>query len=454
MMQAHLDLRGNAFAEIIPGPRGAIDQLIPIHPDLVDVYRLENGRLKYVVRSRYQGETKEYMQDEIFHLRGLSSNGLTGMSPIAQQTEIVGNALAIDDYGGRFFKNGARPNGLLEYPGKFKDDAARKKFGETWREAQTGENQHKVAVLEDGMKYSPLGLSNQDAEFINTKKLSREEIAGIYRVPPHKIGILERSTNNNIEHQGIEFVTDCMRPIATRWEHRINSDLIEPLELNDGNEYFAQFIVDGLLRGDMKSRYDAYYIGRNGGWLCPNDVCSFENLNPIPEEKGGNDYIRPLNYVVAGAPNQAGNTNIAAPPTTPAPDEPSDPGSEGEDSPAPAAASPILRDLAVESAGRIVRQEVAALRKAQSRSGADAKAFALEMARFYEKHSNRVAQTMRIAPAAASAYVSENRALLTNVTDPQDIACVIDWIEDVAANSLADLVVGPRQVREKERSSR
>jgi HK97 family phage portal protein len=452
MMQGHLDLRGNAFARILPGPRGAIDQLVPLHPDLVQVYRLPTGGLKYSVRSRYSGELDWYAQDEIFHLRGMSSDGLVGMSPIAANRETVGTALAIDDYAGRFFMNSARPNGVLEYPGKFKDDSARQKFGESWRQAQTAENQHKVAVLEDGMKYTSIGITNVEAEFLNSKKLTREEIAGIYRVPPHKIAILERSTNNNIEHQGIEFVTDCMRPVAVRWEQRINADLIEPLELADGNEYFAEFIVDGLLRGDMKSRYDAYQIGRNGGWLCPNDVCNFENLNPIPPEKGGNDYLRPLNYVVAGSEAATGTPAVSEtiPGDNPAPDTPDDSGGGAKlRSPAIEAAEALLRELAESSARHTVSKEVFALRKAQSRNGADSAAFFAEVDSFYQTYSALVARRMCISPASAAAYIAANRKLLSDVMDPGDRSAVIDFIDDVAPGSLADLKIGSRQEREK-----
>jgi HK97 family phage portal protein len=448
MMQAHLDLRGNAFARIVPGPGRAIDQLIPLHPDLVQVYRLPNGRLKYSVRSRFEAEVDWYTQEEIFHLRGLSSDGLVGLSPIALQRETMGNGLAMDDYSGRFFLNGARPSGVLEYPGKFKDDSARQKFGESWRQAHVQENQHKVAVLEDGMKYTALGVSNADAQFIDSKKMNREEIAGIYRTPPHKIGILERSTNNNIEHQGIEFVTDCMRPIAVRWERRINSDLIQPLDLGDGNEYFAEFTLDGLLRGDMKSRYDAYQVGRNGGWLCPNDVCRFENLNPIPPEKGGDDYLRPINYAIAGAPDPAQSAQSmeqadALPASDPPPDVPDDSGSEGSDTPANAA---LLRAFAGEAARRVVRKEVTALRKelakaAISNLGSEFDAAAKE---FYEEHVPLISQTMCITAEAASDYVDKNLELLFMTANVFEKQSVIDWIEDTGPDRLAETALGTR----------
>ena len=471
MMQAHLELRGNAFARIIPGRRGAIDQLIPLHPDLVQVFRLPNGRLRYQVRSRFDAEVDNYAQDEIFHLRGLSSDGLVGLSPVAVQRETIGTALGMQDYAGRFFKNGSRPSGVLEHPGKFRDDAAREKFGKSWQAAQTGENQHKVAVLEEGLKYTAIGVSNKDSQFLEAVQASREEIAGMHRVPPHKIGILTRSTNNNIEHQGIEFVTDCMRPRAVRWERRINVDLIDPLEL-DGEEYFAEFLVDGLLRGDLKSRYDAYAIGRNWSWLCPNDVCRFENLNPIPPEKGGDDYLRPLNMTPAGTlATAAPAAGAAAPPADspadqPAPDAPDD---QGADAGAPARPDPVkaresalLHDFAAEAARRVVRKEVAALRKSLLRAqdeehGFDGAGFASEVNEFYSGHAPLVAQTMCIPPALAARYIEGNQKLLSDVADPPAKASVVDWIEDTAPDALAELALGTKpcaQVAAKEGTAR
>lgn len=442
MMQAHLDLRGNAFARIVPGPTGPIDQLVPLHPDLIQVYRLANGKLKYAVQSRFSAEVDWYMQEEMFHLRGLSSDGLVGLSPIALQRETMGNGLAMDDYSGRFFLNGAQPSGVLEYPGKFKDDGAREKFGESWRRAHTQGNQHKVAVLEDGMKYTSVGVTNTDAQFLDSKKLNREEIAGMYRVPPHKIGILERSTNNNIEHQGIEFVTDCMRPAAVRWERRINVDLIEALELNDGSEYFAEFTLDGLLRGDMKSRYDAYFVGRNGGWLSPNDVCRFENMNPIPSEKGGDDYIRAVNYVVAGAALPAApGEDGAEPADEPAPDAPDD---EGADS----AAAAQLRLLAIDKANQLVRREVGALRKSigtATRGGGtrlSLSAFEAQLHEFYAKYEQLLAAVNFIPPAAAGEYCRKHMRLLLDEQTVDEKMSAIDWIEDTATEELAGIAVG------------
>jgi HK97 family phage portal protein len=458
MTQAHLDLRGNAFSRILPGPRGAIDQLIPIHPDLVDVYRLENGRLKYRVRSRFTAEVDWYAQEDIFHLRGLSSDGLVGLSPIAVQRETMGSALGMQDYAARFFANDATSSTWLKHPGRFKDDAARDKFRENWQKSQTGSNRHKTAVLEDGMELKALGLSNKDSQFLEAYLASREEVCSIFRVPPHKIAILQRATNNNIEHQGIEFVTDCVQPMATRWERRINSDLIEPTSgAFDGAEYFAEFSVGGLLRGDLKSRYDAYAIGRNWGWICPNDVCNFEGMNPIPEEKGGNEYLRPLNMVPAGtvflpagsadAPDQLdkptpGNDNSQQ---DPPPDSPDDEGADAMHKVS------LLQVFANAAAKRVVGKEVSMLRKMLARHCSkqfDAGAFTVEARTFYAAHQSFVSETMCLSSNVAQKYVEMNLKLLLHSGNPVAKTDALDVIEDDAPEWLAKQALGSRVAQE------
>jgi HK97 family phage portal protein len=297
MMQGHLELRGNAYSLIQPGPNGAVDQLIPLHPDRVIAKRLQNGRLVYDVR-QLDGTSITYTQDEILHLRGWTSDGINGMSPITIVREAVGTGLAAQDYGARFFKNDAKPGGILEHPGKLTEQAARR-LRESFQEAQTGSNRHKTALLEEGMKYHELGIKNTDAQFLETRKFSRNEICAIYRIPPHMIGDLERATHSNIEHQGIEFVMYSMLPRVKRWEGILTRDLLSPLNDLYEDQFEIAFLMDGLLRGDMKSRYDAYKQGRDGGWLSINDVRRKENMNPIDN---GDDYLQPLNMTKAGSP--------------------------------------------------------------------------------------------------------------------------------------------------------
>jgi HK97 family phage portal protein len=457
MMQAHLELRGNAFAHIVPGPRGAIDQLIPLHPDLVQVYRLPSGRLKYQVRSRFTSEVDWYLADEIFHLRGLSSDGLVGLSPIAVQRETIGKGLGMQDYGGRFFANDGTPSSYLTLPGKFKDDAARLKFQDNWQKSRTGANRHKTPILEDGLDLKSIGVSNKDSQYLEATAATNIDICGIFRVQPHKIGILDRTTHSNIEQQNIEFTVDTMRPRAVRWERRANVDLVDPLNEVLGENYFAEFLIDGLMRGDMKSRFDAYHVARGDGFICPNDVARLENWNPIAAKDGGNTYWRPANMVPADAPivvqqqlppGDVPETEDAEPGATPenqkprrnpSPEELDD---EGQDAPSSAVDRRLLGMFAQEAAGRVVRRETVALRKALAKSP---EAFDREAEAFYASHAALVAQTMLISPAAAGKYLAGHMKMLRENADPSETACVLDWIEDTGCQELAALALGKRR---------
>lgn len=457
MMTCHLDLRGNAFARIVPGPRGAIDQLIPLHPDLVQVYRLPNGKLKYQVRSRFEGQVYWYMQEEIFHLRGLSSDGLVGLSPIAVQREVIGGGLGMQDYAERFFQNDATVSTWIKHPGKFKDDAARDKFRESYRKSQTAENRFKTPVLEEGLELKAIGISNKDSQFLEAKNASAIEICGMYRVPPHMIGMLDRATHSNIEHLGIEFKTHCIQGIASRWERRINTDLIDPVsEGLDGDEYFAEFLLGSLERGDMKTRFEAYAIGRNWGFLNPNSICEFEGWDPIAPEDGGEEYLRPLNMVPAGTqlipagaqeepdPEDAPKDPPPNPDDNPPPDLPDDSGEE---------ASLLLNSFAAEAARRVVHKEVTALRKAVLRAGKgfDAAAFRAEVEKFYATHEQLVAQTMCIPAAAAARYARSNLKLLLDIAEPEEKWFALDWIQDTAPGTLAKIALGAKKLEEARR---
>lgn len=293
MMQGHVALRGNAYSQIIPGKLGAITELVPIHPDRVCVERLENGKLRYEVRRPDNVEPGILTQEEMFHLRGLSSDGLVGLSPVAMARQSIGLAQATEQYGGTLFKNGAKPGGILEHPARLSKDAATK-LRESWQETHGGTaNAHKTAILEEGMKYHELGMNNEDAQFIETRKYQRSEIASIFRMPPHLIGDMEHATFSNIEHQSLEFIIYTMMPWFERWEQAIQRDLVV-----DDEEYFCEFLVDGLLRGDINSRYSAYSTGRQWGWLSVNDVRALENMNPVDN---GDVYLQPMNMVEAGA---------------------------------------------------------------------------------------------------------------------------------------------------------
>lgn len=294
MMQAHFELRGNAYAYKSMDQRGNVLELLPLHPDRVEVKQLRDMSLEYHVQLGEGAERVVLRQDQVFHLRGLSSNGYTGRSTLADAREIIGVAIATQEFAGRFYKNDATPSVVLQHPGKLSKEVA-DRIRDSWNTAFAGSgNARKTAVLEEGMQIERLTLSAEDAQFLETRKFQRSEIAGLFRVPAHLIGDLERATFSNIEAQQIDFVMHCIRPRLVRWEQALMRDLFAKPEL-----YFPEHNVEGLLRGDAKSRFDAYAIGRNWGWLSVNEIRERENLNPIPE---GDVYLQPLNMVAAGQP--------------------------------------------------------------------------------------------------------------------------------------------------------
>lgn len=306
MMQGHLELRGNGYAQILPSNTGdPVGALIPLHPDRMRVERLPGNdfRLRYRFRNQDGTETI-YSQDEIFHMRGFSLDGITGMSPISVEREVIGVGLGLQDYAARFIENDATPPGTLEHPGKLTPEA-RKNLKDSWQASQTGGNRHKTAVLEEGLKYNVVGITNKDAQFIEAREFQIEDIARIFRIPPHKIGHLKRSTFSNIEQQSIEFVQDCMLPRLKRIEQAISRDL---LPADEQDQFFAEFNVDAIMRGDIAGRYAAYGSAILDGWMTRNEARAKENLNPLP---GLDEPLEPMNMQQAGAKPDAAATKAA-----------------------------------------------------------------------------------------------------------------------------------------------
>ena len=289
MLQGHLALRGNAFCQILTNGRGEIIELIPIHPDRVRMELLPGGDFRYRIRDQ-AGQEMVLPRGEIWHLRGLSSDGLMGLSPIELSRESLGTALAAQDYGARFFNNDAKPTGgWIEFPGNFKDAEAKRVFRESYQVAQSGANRGKVLVLENGMKFHEVGVTNKDAQFLELRKFQITDIARLFRVPPHMIADLDRATFSNIEQQSLEFVMHTMTPWAERWEAAIEADL-----MLEGDELEVEFDFANLMRGDAASRSAYYQSGIQNGWLTRNEARAAENLNPIA---GLDQPLRPLNMV-------------------------------------------------------------------------------------------------------------------------------------------------------------
>ena len=291
-LMTHLLLWGNAYAQIIRNGKGEVVALYPLMPNRMEVNRDKNGKLYYLYSTQsddaptMKGSTVYLDPSEVLHIPGLGFDGLVGYSPIAMAKNAIGMAIACEEYGAKFFANGAAPGGVLEHPGTIKDP---QRVRESWQSTFGGSgNANKIAVLEEGMKYTPIGISPEQAQFLETRKFQINEIARIFRVPPHMVGDLEKSSFSNIEQQSLEFVKYTLDPWVIRWEQSIQRSL---LSKDEKAVYFVKFNLEGLLRGDYQSRMNGYAIGRQNGWMSANDIRELENLDRIPEEDGGDLYL-------------------------------------------------------------------------------------------------------------------------------------------------------------------
>lgn len=291
-LMTHLLLWGNAYAQIIRNGKGEVIALYPLMPNKMQVDRDENGELYYIyTRSSDEAKTMEgvtvYLTPrDVLHIPGLGFDGLVGYSPIAMAKNAIGLAIATEEYGAKFFANGAAPSGVLEHPGTIKDPS---RLRENWNSTFGGSaNSGKVAVLEEGMKYTPISISPEQAQFLETRKFQIDEIARIFRVPPHMVGDLEKSSFSNIEQQSLEFVKYTLDPWVIRWEQSLSRALLNE---DEKRKYFFKFNLEGLLRGDYESRMSGYAVARQNGWMSANDIRELENMDKIPAEDGGDLYL-------------------------------------------------------------------------------------------------------------------------------------------------------------------
>ena len=291
-LMTHLLLWGNAYAQIIRNGKGEIMALYPLMPNKMRVDRDEHGKLYYEYShssdeaGTMKNTTVRLTPYDVLHIPGLGFDGLVGYSPIAMAKNAIGMAIACEEYGAKFFANGAAPSGVLEHPGVIKDP---QKVREAWQSQFGGSaNSNKVAVLEEGMKYTPISISPEQAQFLETRKFQINEIARIFRVPPHMVGDLEKSSFSNIEQQSLEFVKYTLDPWVIRWEQSLSRILFTDEEKKT---LFFKFSVEGLLRGDYQSRMNGYATARQNGWMSANDIRELENMDKIPAEEGGDLYL-------------------------------------------------------------------------------------------------------------------------------------------------------------------
>lgn len=281
---------GNHFSEITRDPLGGAS-LWPIRPDRIEVKWGANGRKTYTYLSPVTGR-KELKPGTVFHMQGQTSDGLVGSSPISELRRTLRHARSSEDYGRSVFDNGARPAVVLSHPATLSDPAI-KRLGAQMDELRGSRNAGKTVVLEEGLTVTEVGFPPEDAQFLQTSLALHRLIYGAYGVPPHKVADLERATFSNIEHQSLEFIQDGIMPWLVNAEMEFTVQIIDP-----SDDVFAEFLVDGYLRGDAKSRAEAYAIRWQHGTLNPNEWRRKENENPI---EGGDTYYVPVNYQPAVA---------------------------------------------------------------------------------------------------------------------------------------------------------
>ncbi len=297
MGTGHLALRGNSYSYIERALDGRTIGVIPLHPDRIVVEQLSDYSLRYTYR-RPNTDPRVFSQDEILHVCGMTLDGVTGISPIAYQRDTIGLAMAAAQFGSKVFANGAKMGGFLMTPSKFKDPKRADTLATDFDAKTSGENAHNTVVLEEDMKWVRASMTSEDAQYLATRQFQRQEIAGIFRVPPHKIGDLERASFSNIEQQSMDYVQDCLLSYLVRWEQALNYSLLTPKEQG---KYFFEFLLDGLLRADITARYAAYQIAIDEGIMSPNEVRLKENLNKR-EDGLGDRYLRSTNTVLADLP--------------------------------------------------------------------------------------------------------------------------------------------------------
>ena len=399
MLQGHCALRGNGYAQIRSTPKGWGTELIPIHPDRVTVDRLTGNRLRYVVKEG-DGEDVVIPQGEMFHLKGYSLDGLTGVSVLTVAREAMGLSAALEEHGARMFSQAARPSGVLKHPGQLKGEAL-ERVQRSWQQDYSGlSNAWRVGVLEEGMEWQQTGMTGEDAQWLESRRFSGEDVARFFRVQAHKVGILEHATYTNVEQQAIEFVVDTIRPWLIRWEQGIRKSLIlRP------HTFFAEHLVDALLLGDTLTRYQAYHLAVSDGWMTRNEIRRRENLNPLDGlDEPKQDVPLPTNL---------GNTTPEV--------------------------QAYTRLLATDVAGRVVRREIGAITKGATEHADSEGGFSDWLDEWFVGHADYVARAMQIPPAVAQAYCEERREHLAQ----QGLRRVDEWEID-APPRLAKLALEDR----------
>lgn len=385
LMTQNQILGGNAYAEILGGGRSAVEELRILMPGYMTVKKLASGRIGYMYRDEKGGQ-KPYTQDEIFHVRGfpLSPDGITGMGNISYARETIGLSLATEAYGSRLFKTDAKERGNYSVPGSLSKEQVT-----ALREMiQQSEG---LMILQNGATWVSTGMTARDAEFLLTRKFEVIEVARWLNIPPHMLKDLERATFSNIEHQAIEFLQLTMMPYFVNWEQAIHRDLIV-----QKNRFFAEFLVDGLVRADIKTRYDAYGLAIDKGFMTRNQARQKENWNRI---EGLDAPLIDQNKAVV---DKNGNIVPVNKPERPAPIEPAgDPRRERE--------AAHYRLLLHGTAERVMRKEANSLARAWEKDGKDPEKLSAWAGNFFADHAEFLADVMQLDEETARRFANDRR---------------------------------------------
>ena len=416
----HAVLRGTAYAEIQRDQDNRVQALWPLRPDRMRMDRTAEGQIVYFYRLA-DGREQPFRRGEILTVPGFGGDGYQGYSVVRLHAEAIGLALDSQAYAARFFRNDSRPGGVLQTPGQLTDEAF-KRLKSSWEEAHRGvENAHRVAILEEGTTWQAVAMSSRDAQFLEQRRFGVEEVARMFRLPPHTIGDLSRSTFTNIEHQGLELVTLSLRPWAVRVEEAVERCLLTNAERRT---FYVEHLVDGLLRGDIQTRFAAYSVSKQNGWNSANDIRELENQNPIPADQGGDTYMVQLNMTPAG---QLGQDPVGT-------GQRQQRAVETRASGSAASRLRIARShrrLFVNAADRLVRRDAAEVRAAAERhlNRRDASSFLAWLREYYQGFGAVATRTLLPVLLAFSDVVLDDAAAEIGSDDPM-------------ADALADFVAG------------
>lgn len=407
MMFGHALLRGNGYSEIIKDDRLFPEQLIPINPTRVKAELMPDGRVSYKVR-RDDGTDRIIPQERIFHLRGLGSDGITGLSVVSLANVAIGGAIAAEQYAARFYNQTSAPAGVIKHPNVLGKEG-RDNLKTSWQEAQGGlPGAHSTAILEEGMEWQAIGMSHEDSQFLETRHFQVSDIARWFNVPLMLLQEMEKSTSwgTGIESLQVAFVTYSLRPWAVRFEQTLQRDVIVAQ-----TSLFAEFLFDALLRGTTKERFEAFAIARQNGWFNSDEIREFENMNPLPNGEG-KIYWRPANMVPADTPVGmigAGRGN---------------------------AAEAQVRALAHEAAGRLVRKEITAVQKAAQKHADEIELWVHWLHDFYAAHWVTIERDLHIGEEAARAYCESHADTLKEHGARCAEGAEQDWTDDLATLAL------------------